>query len=77
MKKMLMATLIVGSVFAASAAEAPVPVASSTNTTAAVTSNRTVKVHSGCKPKRTGKRGGGVNIKHNCRTKTVQEKTQK
>ena len=77
MKKMLMATLIVGSMFAASAAEAPAPVAPSTNTTAAVTSNRTVKFHSGCKPKHTGKRGGGVNIKHNCRTKTVQEKTQK
>ena len=73
MKKMLMATLIVGSMFAASAAETPAPVASSTNTTAAETSNRTVKVHSGCKPKRTSKRGGGANIKHRCRTKQIQE----
>ena len=75
MKKLLIAAMSLCSVLAAAAAETPSPAAEPA--TPVVTSNRTVKVHSGCKPKRTGKRGGGVDIKHNCRTKTIEGKTQK
>ena len=73
MKKILVAVLALGSVVAVSAAEAPASVAAVTPSEPAVTSNCTVKVHSGCKPKRTSKRGGGANIKHRCRTKQIQE----
>lgn len=73
MKKILVAVLALGSVFAVSAAEAPAPVAVVTPSEPAVTSNRTVKVHGGCKPKRAGKHGGGANIKHHFRTKQIQE----
>ena len=73
MKKILVAVLALGSVIAVSAAEAPAPVAPVTPCESAVTSNCTVKVHSGCKPKQTSKRGGGANIKHRCRTKQIQE----
>ena len=73
MKKILVAVLALGSVIAASAAEASAPVAAVTSSESVVTSNRTVKVHSGCKPKRTSKRGGGANIKHRCRTKRILE----
>ena len=73
MKKILVAVLALGSVVAVSAADAPAPVAAVTPRESVVTSNCTVKVHSGCKPKRTSKRGGGANIKHRCRTKQNQE----
>ena len=73
MKKILVAVLALGSVVAVSAANAPAPVAAVTPSEPVVTSNCTVKVHSGCKPKRTSKRGGGANIKHRCRTKQIQE----
>ena len=73
MKKILVAVLALGSVFAVSATEAPAPVAAVTTSEPAVTSNRTVKVHSVCKLKRAGRRGGGANIKHRYRTKQIQE----
>lgn len=73
MKKILVAVLALGSVVAVSAADAPAPVAVVTPSEPAATSNCIVKVHSGCKPKRTSKRGGGANIKHRCRTKQIQE----
>ena len=73
MKKILVAVLALGSVVAVSAADAPAPVAALTPSESVVTSNCTVKVHSGCKPKRASKRGGGANIKHRCRTKQIQE----
>ena len=73
MKKILVAVLALGSVVAVSAADAPAPVAAVTPSESVVTSNCTVKVHSGCKPKRTSKRGGGANIRHRCRTKQLQE----
>ena len=73
MKKILVAVLALGSVLAVSAADAPAPVAVVTPNEPAATSNCIVKVHSGCKPKRTSKRGGGANIKHRCRTKQIQE----
>ena len=73
MKKILVAVLALGSVFAVSAAEAPASVAPVTPSESVVTSNCIVKVHSGCKPKRTSKRGGGANVKHRCRTKQIQE----
>lgn len=75
MPRIIVALLVLCSAVAAQAAETPAP--ASTNAPAAVVTTRTVKVHSGCKPKRTGRRGGGVDIKHNCRTKTTEGKTQK
>ena len=77
MKKIVIAVLALGSAFAVSAAETPAPSAPVTPAEQVVTSNRTVKVHSGCKPKRTGKRGGGVNIKHRCHKKQIQEAPKK
>ena len=78
MKKLLIVAMSLCSVLAAAAAETPSPASEpATPVTPVVTSNRTVKVHSGCKPKRTGKRGGCFDIKHNCRTKTIEGKTQK
>lgn len=78
MKKILIGVMVLGVVLIATADETQTTVsAPATPVAPAVTSNRTVKVHSGCKLKRSGKRGGGVDIKHNCRTKTVEEKTQK
>ena len=73
MKRFLVAVLVLGSVLAVSAAKAPAPVAAVTPSESVVTSNCTVKVHSGCKPKRTSKRGGGANIRHRCRTKRILE----
>ena len=73
MKKILVAVWVLGAVLAVSAAETPAPVAPVTPGESVANSNRSVKVHSGCKPKRTGRHGGGANIKHHYRTKQIQE----
>lgn len=76
MKALVFATAF-GSVLTLCAAEAPAPTAATTNAAPVVTQQQTKTQHSGCRPKRPGKHGGGVEMKHNCCKKTSGDSSKK
>lgn len=78
MKALVFATAL-GSVLSLCAADAPATTTTTTTNapaaTAATTQAKTQ--HSGCRPKRPGKHGGGVEMKHNCCKKTSGDSSKK
>lgn len=75
--KSILFVTVLGSVLSLCAADVPAPAPVSTNAVPTVTTNQPAKVHSCCRPKRPGKHGGGVEIKHGCRAKKVEDSAKR